>query len=267
MAVPKTGDIGVSLFLLESGCVNLVEALALHGESVDATWAEDFSALIKFAADKSRDAVVKDDHLCGTTREKQQMQAETINRSALRIRVIIMFLFVFVLQRKVVLYRKAEPKRSEAHGLHRRIRNFAKQFKKWGPIGPPLKQPTFCLAGLVRHCAGHFHTKLKGVTNVDLDAPMFANPSAFESLQVWYNTPPVRMLETCIHTLMHHMPGRLWFHRGAGPYLSKLEDVQRQIDRGTISSLFLTFAPKEHLIGHKVRVRDNMPELQTFLNS
>ena len=35
----------------------------------------------------------------------------------------------------------------------------------------------------------HFHTKLKGVTNVDLDAPMFANPSAFESLQVWYNTP------------------------------------------------------------------------------
>ena len=46
----------------------------------------------------------------------------------------------------------------------------------------------------------------------------------------------VRMLETCIHTLMHHMPGRL--------YLSKLEDVQHQIDSGTISSLFLTFAPK-----------------------
>ena len=67
------------------------------------------------------------------------------------------------------------------------------------------------------------------------------------------------MLETCIHTLMHHMPGRL--------YLSKLEDVQHQIDSGTISSLFLTFAPKEHLIGRKVRVRDNMPELQTFLNS
>ena len=62
-----------------------------------------------------------------------------------------MFLFVFVLQRKVVLYRKAEPKRSEAHGLHRRIGNFAKQFKKWGPIGPPFKQPTFCMAGLVRH--------------------------------------------------------------------------------------------------------------------
>ena len=34
-----------------------------------------------------------------------------------------------------------------------------------------------------------FNHKLKGVTNVDLDAPMFANPSAFESLQVWYNTP------------------------------------------------------------------------------
>ena len=109
------------MYVERRDCVNLVEALALHGESVDATWAEDFSALIKFAADKSRDAVVKDDHLCGTTREKQQMQAETINRSALRIRVIIMFLFVFVLQRKVVLYRKAEPKRSEAHGFHMRI--------------------------------------------------------------------------------------------------------------------------------------------------
>ena len=34
-----------------------------------------------------------------------------------------------------------------------------------------------------------FHCQLKGVTNVDLDAPMFANPSAFESLQVWHNTP------------------------------------------------------------------------------
>jgi hypothetical protein len=39
----------------------------------------------------------------------------------------------------------------------------------------------------------------------------------------------VRMLETCIHTVMHHMPGRMWFLRGAGPYLSKLEDVQRQM--------------------------------------
>ncbi len=35
----------------------------------------------------------------------------------------------------------------------------------------------------------HFHTNLRGVTNVDLDAPMFTNPSAYESLQVWHNTP------------------------------------------------------------------------------
>ena len=75
----------------------------------------------------------------------------------------------------------------------------------------------------------------------------------------------VRMLETCIHTVMHHMPGRMWFLRGAGPYLSKLEDVQRQIDRAAISSLFLAFAPKEHLSG--VRVRDNMPELQAFVSN
>jgi hypothetical protein len=61
---------------------------------VDATWGEDFSALIKFAADKSRDAFVQDDHLCGTTREKQQMKAETINRSALRMRVILCWLLL-----------------------------------------------------------------------------------------------------------------------------------------------------------------------------
>jgi hypothetical protein len=52
--------------------VGLVKTLALHGESVDATWAEDFSALTKFATAKSRDGAVRDDHLRGMTREKQQ---------------------------------------------------------------------------------------------------------------------------------------------------------------------------------------------------
>ena len=67
-------------YLVRRDCVGLVETLALHGESVDATWAEDFSALTKFATAKSRDGAVRDDHLRGTTREKQQMRAETINR-------------------------------------------------------------------------------------------------------------------------------------------------------------------------------------------
>ena len=67
-------------YLVRRDCVDLVKTLALHGESVDATWAEDFSALIKFATDKSRDGAVRDDHLRGTTRENQQMRAETINR-------------------------------------------------------------------------------------------------------------------------------------------------------------------------------------------
>ena len=39
----------------------------------------------------------------------------------------------------------------------------------------------------------HSNCQLKGVTNIELDAPMFANPfvipSAFVSLQVWHNTP------------------------------------------------------------------------------
>jgi hypothetical protein len=73
-------------YLVRRDCVDLVKTLALHGKSVDATWA-DFSALIKFATAKSRDGFVRKN--CGTTREKQQMRAELINRSALGIRVIL----------------------------------------------------------------------------------------------------------------------------------------------------------------------------------
>jgi hypothetical protein len=51
----------------------------------------------------------------------------------------------------------------------------------------------------------------------------------------------VRMLETCIHTLMHHMPGRLWFHRGAGPYLMPSENISstRKKKKGFVQFLQL----------------------------
>ena len=76
----------------------------------------------------------------------------------------------------------------------------------------------------------------------------------------------IRMLETCVHRVLHDQPGRLWFGRGLGRFNNKICDVQRQIDQGSVSSLFLTFAPKKHLVEKEVRVRGNMPALRTFLN-
>jgi hypothetical protein len=75
------------------------------------------------------------------------------------------------------------------------------------------------------------------------------------------------MLETLIHCALHDQPGRLWFGRGIGKYCNKICDVQRQIDQGTVSSLFLTFAPKKYLVQKAVRARGNMPTLRTFLNN
>jgi|LauGreDrversion4_2_1035121.scaffolds.fasta_scaffold296530_2 hypothetical protein len=77
----------------------------------------------------------------------------------------------------------------------------------------------------------------------------------------------IRMLETCIQSALHDLPGRLWLNRGPGTYLSKVDDVKRQIDRASTSSLFLTFAPRQRLIEHEVRVRENMPALRAFLQS
>jgi hypothetical protein len=76
----------------------------------------------------------------------------------------------------------------------------------------------------------------------------------------------VRKLETCIHVALHDQPGRLWLGRGCGAFLDKLSDVKTQIDSGSISSLFLIYAPKHKLVEHKVRVRANMPDLRAFLN-
>ncbi len=230
--------------------MDLVKTLALHGESVDATWA-DFSALIKFATAKSRDGFVREN--CGTTREKQQMRAELINRSVLGIRVI--------------LWGEAERLAREIFVLITNI------------VGPEY---VFYVGTTVyeQNTTGYCNEALACVLDTKRNPVVFPKDSdrctvdqvihdlQFQAMHLTQRSQymEVRMLETCIHTLMHDMPGLLWFHRGAGPYLSKLEDVQRQIKRGTISSLFLAFAPKEHLSGHKVRVRDNMPELQAFLN-
>ena len=37
----------------------------------------------------------------------------------------------------------------------------------------------------------------------------------------------IRMLETCIQSALHDLPGRLWLNRGPGTYLSKVDDVKR----------------------------------------
>ncbi len=69
--------------------MDIVAALAAHGESVDATWGEDFLALIQFVAANSRDTAVHDERLIAMGREKQQQRAEILNSSALGIRVIL----------------------------------------------------------------------------------------------------------------------------------------------------------------------------------
>ena len=184
---------------------------------------------------------------------RQQQRAEIINRSALGIRVI--------------LWGEAERLAREIFVLITNI------------VGPEY---VFYVGTTVyeQNTTGYCNEALACVLDTKRNPVVFPKDSdrctvdqvihdlQFQAMHLTQRSQymEVRMLETCIHTLMHDMPGRLWFHRGAGPYLSKLEDVQRQIKRGTISSLFLAFAPKEHLSGHKVRVRDNMPELQAFLN-
>ena len=66
---------------------------------------------------------------------------------------------------------------------------------------------------------------------------------------------------------MAQLPGRLWFNRGSGTDLSKLDDVQGPLERAATSSLFLTFGPRQRLIEHEVRVRENMPALRASLKS
>ncbi len=75
----------------------------------------------------------------------------------------------------------------------------------------------------------------------------------------------VRKLETCIHAALHDHLGRLWLNRGCGSFWDKLIDVKSKIDSGSVSSLFLIYAPKHKLVEHKVRVRANMPGLMAFL--
>ena len=67
---------------------------------------------------------------------------------------------------------------------------------------------------------------------------------------------------------MAQLPGRLWFNRGSGTDLSKLDDVQGPLERAATSSLFfLTFGPRQRLIEHEVRVRENMRALRASLKS
>jgi hypothetical protein len=61
--------------------VDLVKVFAVHGEKLDATWAEDFLDLNQFAAAKSLDSLVYNESLLVLGREKQQQRAESINRA------------------------------------------------------------------------------------------------------------------------------------------------------------------------------------------
>ena len=241
--------------LVRRDCVDLVDALQLHGdgEVVDASWAADFQALVQFQRSVALDNFVHNEHLRELGREKQRLRAEAINHSNLGVRVMLW-------DEAEILAQPIVETICSVVGSDHVFYVGATVFKE-GSTGY-CTEALACMLDKDRRPV---------VFPKDADRCSVDQVLCDYGFQVMHLTHrvqymEVRMLETCIHVAMHHLPGRLWLYRGAGPYLSKLQDVQRQLHRGTISSLFLAFAPKARLSGHAVRVRDNMPALQAFLN-
>jgi hypothetical protein len=77
----------------------------------------------------------------------------------------------------------------------------------------------------------------------------------------------VRMCETTVHTILQPQIGRLWLTPGLGNYCNTIPEVKRQIAECTCTHLFLAYAPKQKLLEFGVRVRANMPQLNTFLSN
>ena len=252
-------DVRRSLALRKVDCSVLGRALATERQTFEESWAEDYAVgntLLTQHLAASEEAY-ETSH--ASTREKHQRRAEAINCSTLAVRVflweeaeviaqpLVDYILSLVGHSAYVYYVGAVMKPIGSYGYVR---------EALASIIPPQKEQ---------------ETRTPVITGHDgnvLDVTQVLDDLHFEVVHLYSSNQycNIRMLETCVHRVLHDQPGRLWFGRGLGRFNNKICDVQRQIDQGSVSSLFLTFAPKKHLVEKEVRVRGNMPALRTFLN-
>ena len=248
-----------SLVLRKVDCSVLGRALATERQTFEESWAEDYAVGCALVTQHLADSEEAYETTHTSTREKHQRRAEAINCSTLGVRVflweeaeviaqpLVDYILSLVGHSAYVYYVGAVMKPIGSYGYVR---------EALASIIPPQKEQ---------------ETRTPVITGHDgnvLDVTQVLDDLHFEVVHLYSSNQycNIRMLETCVHRVLHDQPGRLWFGRGLGRFNNKICDVQRQIDQGSVSSLFLTFAPKKHLVEKEVRVRGNMPALRTFLN-
>jgi hypothetical protein len=236
-------------------CLDLASALRCIGERMDASWGLDFSVVKKLEKHYARDNQVHSCKLRETGREKQAIRVNIINQSNLGIKVLVW-------EEAESLAQQIVPKILEIVSSGKYVFYIGAIIYELGSANY-VKEALACVLDSQRNPV--LFPKDADACSIDQVLEDFE----FQVINLTQRSQycEIRMLETCIQCALHEMPGRLWLNLGSGTYLSKVEDVKRQIQRASTSSLFLTFAPRQRLIEHKVRVRENMPALRAFLQS